>query len=245
MTDRERRRLAARVYSREGAAEPLQTFRDPQTGREIEMTASAWELRLYDDAHPDGMTPEAARTEPDDPAEAEPVVASAPRARRRSFAGGAAVGAGIVAIAAIVLITTRPAGLLPGSEPVATTPPAPSAMLEAVFESEGGYDAVDPGPIATAGYDAASFRRLATGYVQDDGIEIFAAKRDDGQFCLVTISDGRRVVSQCATAEEIGAHGLHVSKDAKRAGNPGLFTLTVTWQTDGLITWAVVPVVTP
>ena len=48
----DRRRLLARVYSREGAAEEPQEYRDPRTGALVRMTPSEWALAEFDRLHP-------------------------------------------------------------------------------------------------------------------------------------------------------------------------------------------------
>jgi len=48
----DRRRLLARVYSREGAAEQPQEYRDPRTGAVVRMTPSEWALAEFDRLHP-------------------------------------------------------------------------------------------------------------------------------------------------------------------------------------------------
>jgi hypothetical protein len=48
----DRQRLLARVYSREGAAEEPQEYRDPRTGTPVRMTPSEWALAEFDRLHP-------------------------------------------------------------------------------------------------------------------------------------------------------------------------------------------------
>jgi hypothetical protein len=48
----DRQRLLARVYSREGAAEEPQEYRDPSTGTPVRMTPSEWALAEFDRLHP-------------------------------------------------------------------------------------------------------------------------------------------------------------------------------------------------
>lgn len=239
--DAERDRLVQRVYARASADEAEQSFVDPDTGERVSMRPSVWELMLHDRrVAAAAATPQVETAVPDAAADAPATdVAPGPprgasrRSGRRMLLIGLAAGVLIGALAVTAVEAVNRA-VLAAQPPT----PAPTAMLETVFNSLA-YPTANPGDAVVLGYARESFRQLASDIVSDDDVEIYAAIRNDGAYCLVSVVSGVRAVSECATAEEIGERGLRMEKTATRRGNPELLTLTIDWGRDGMITWHV------
>ncbi|KQX07800.1 MULTISPECIES: hypothetical protein [unclassified Leifsonia] len=245
--DAERDRLVQRVYARSSADEAEQSFVDPETGERVSMRPSVWELMLHDrrvaaaraaapveTAAPDVVAVAVAKAEAAAPAPApSPPGGSGRRSGRRMLLIGLAAGV-LVGALAVTAVEAVDRAIIAARPPT----PAPTAMLETVFNSLA-YPTANPGDAVVPGYVRESFRRLAADIVSDDDVQIYAAIRDDGAYCLVSVVSGVRAVSECATAEELAERGLRMEKTATRPSNPELLTLTVEWGRNGMITWHV------
>ncbi|NNC10748.1 hypothetical protein HII28_02455 [Planctomonas sp. JC2975] len=95
----------------------------------------------------------------------------------------------------------------------------------------------------TRGFDATSFRLVAGGVSTRESSAIYAAHRLDGDYCLVAVTGAGRAAETCATLDGITRNGLWLAKEASQASNGRRLTVTVTWATDGTITWVAVPAV--
>ncbi|MHA7986660.1 hypothetical protein ACX9R5_12725 [Rathayibacter sp. CAU 1779] len=93
----------------------------------------------------------------------------------------------------------------------------------------------------TRGFDATSFRLVAGDVSTRESSAIYAARRLDGAYCLVAVTGAGRAADVCATLDDITRKGLWLAKDAVQANNGRHVTVTVTWATDGTITWVAVP----
>ncbi|GAB3609011.1 hypothetical protein GCM10027414_11360 [Humibacter ginsengiterrae] len=89
----------------------------------------------------------------------------------------------------------------------------------------------------TRGYDPTSFH-LVTGSVNTkDGNAVYAARRLDGAYCLVLVSDAGSAAATCGTLDDIARHGLSLTTEVASAIRTGTFAVTVNWATDGTISW--------
>ncbi|GAB3614269.1 hypothetical protein [Humibacter ginsengisoli] len=89
----------------------------------------------------------------------------------------------------------------------------------------------------TRGFDATSFH-LVTGTVNtNESNAIYAARRLDGEYCLVVVADAGRAAATCGTLDDIARHGLSLTTDVASAIRTGTFAVTVIWATDGTISW--------
>ena len=240
----ERRRLVAALYSREGAAQEAREYQDPVTNRMMHLTPAEKALAAYDAAHtPREAMPERATdaapppsSEPTAPAgSVEPTVPTSTPAHPSRFLLGLVIGAVGGSLTVGVAAGVQPQLFASGSAATAA-PTAPTGMIDAVFASRA-YPRAETSAAVALGFDPSSFRTVGDDFIGDDGTDILAARRDDGEYCLVAVSNDERVVSVCGTGEEIGTHGLRMEKNGTRTGAGELFTLIVTWQRDGLITW--------
>lgn len=93
----------------------------------------------------------------------------------------------------------------------------------------------------TSGFVSTSFHEIAGTVVMQESAAIYAAKRLDGQYCLVAVADGQRVAETCATETGIADHGLTLAKDVVRDVDGRPMTVTVTWHSDGTISWTAMP----
>ncbi|WP_157497573.1 hypothetical protein [Leifsonia sp. Leaf264] len=245
--DAERDRLVQRVYARASADEAEQSFVDPDTGERVSMRPSVWELMLHDRrvaaAASPGDTSSQRESEipaPDAvPEEAASGTAGVTGPRERAGAGRRTLWIGLTAgvligALAVTAVEAVDRAIIDAQPPT----PAPTAMLETVFNSLA-YPTANPGDSVVLGYVRESFRRLASDIVSDDDVQIYAAIRNDGAYCLVSVVKDVRAVSECATAEELAERGLRMEKTATRVGDAELLTLTVDWETNGMITWHV------
>jgi hypothetical protein len=286
----ERRRLLERVFSREGAGEPVEEFTDPTTGDVVRMTRSQWLLAEFDrrhgavaavddeqagaqDASEDDPSTFAGDAETQAPDEAERMPASA-RARRyrRSLpylaaACGLVLGiVGTLAVQQALAPTTQ--GTSDAGGPLAAGP-APTQQASgddagslvsgqsgpsagsgqgdegATVAAVSNYFATTPQaddlpPSVTQGFDSTSFRSVA-GTIADDATSIYAARRFDGAYCLVAVTRAGRTAETCGTMDDIARRGLSLTEDTidERYKEPTM--VTVTWQTDGTLSWSALP----
>ncbi|MGN6197466.1 hypothetical protein [Humibacter sp.] len=87
----------------------------------------------------------------------------------------------------------------------------------------------------TKGFEASSFRPLTgTANMQD---AIYAAVRLDHEYCLVVVDDGIRTAESCGTLDHIARLGLQLTKDGAGEKDGFPVTVTVTWATDGTVSW--------
>ncbi|GAB3803742.1 hypothetical protein GCM10028798_23080 [Humibacter antri] len=87
------------------------------------------------------------------------------------------------------------------------------------------------------GFDTASFH-LVTGRANaKDGTAVYAARRLDGEYCLVVVADAGRTAETCGTLDDIARRGLSLTADTTSTAGPGAVAVTVTWATDGTISW--------
>jgi hypothetical protein len=257
--DAHRERLLAKLYSREGAAEPARDYRDPLTGKVLHMTPTEWELLQYDREHPvqdaqdaqgahgvqraqrvqsahESQAPDggAASTHRASPV-ADGQTGAQPRRRRRIATGAALVVAGCIIGAGITLAVVLASPALVGQQQAAS---APTNEIRNVFDS-GDFASSDPGSLAAIGFERDSFRLVGDEIVYDRTGQVYAARRDDGQYCLVLVAGPVRVADACATAEGIGRDGLSL-QDTTRESDGSLLTFTAEWNRDGQITWKLV-----
>jgi hypothetical protein len=255
--DAHRERLLAKLYSREGAAEPARDYSDPLTGTVLHITPTEWELLQYDRAHPVQSVHEvqiahgvqearsvhepqvadggAASADGASPATDEQAGAR-PRWRRRRIAIGAAlVIAGSIIGAGITLAVVLASPALVGHQQAAS---APIKEIRSVFDS-GDFASSDPGDLASIGFERDSFRLVGDEVVYDRTGQVYAARRDDGQYCLVLVAGPVRVADACATAEDIGRDGLSL-QDTTRESDGTLLTFTAQWNRNGQLSWKLV-----
>jgi hypothetical protein len=261
--DPQRDLLLAKLYSRAGATAAARDYRDPDSGKVLHLTPDEWALLQYDRAHPSAVSPTSGDVtesstgsldlEPDDGRDPGPdrdrdlgphgrgpqasphrTTHGSRRSRRNIAIGTALVVVGCVIGASVVIGATQaPAGLLGiGGQPAV---PAPTDEIDAVFGS-GDFASADPGSLAAIGYRRDSFRLIGDEIVYDRTGQIFAAERNDGEYCLVLVSALVRTAETCATAVGIGSTGLTMS-DARREGDGSLLTFTAHWNRNGQITW--------
>jgi hypothetical protein len=93
-------------------------------------------------------------------------------------------------------------------------------------------------PDVTRGFDPTSFHEVAGTVVVKESSAIYAAHRLDDTYCLVAVVGNERAAETCGTLDDIARRGLTLSKDAID-GEASI--VTVTWQTDGTISWEVLP----
>lgn len=245
--DAHRERLLAKLYSREGAAEPARDYRDPLTGKVLHITPGEWELLQYDRAHPvqpvqpvqspRGSRATDARDAPDDrqSSVADEQTGRRPPRRKRFATGAALVIAGCIIGAGVTLAVVLASPALVGHQQAVS---APITEIRNVFDS-GEFASSDPGDLASIGFERDSFRLVGDEVVYDRTGQVFAARRDDGQYCLVLVAGQVRVTDACATAEEIGRDGLTL-QDTTRESDGTLLTFTAQWNRDGQLTWKLV-----
>lgn len=117
--------------------------------------------------------------------------------------------------------------------------PLPGPAIEEYFRNA---PRVDDLPAAvTDGFVPTSFHEIAGTVQMQESASIYAAKRLDGQYCLVAVAGGKRVVETCATEVGIADHGLTLTKDAVRDVDGRPLAVTVTWHSDGTISWEAMP----
>ncbi|MGN6204356.1 hypothetical protein [Humibacter sp.] len=265
----ERRRLLERVFSREGAAEHPEEHRDPVTGETVRMTPSQWALAKYDWLHANTRE-DAADSEPTDADRrgadgdvAAPDASADIRSPeeeqdsgrghvRRALPYLAAVGAFLLGV---VLTMGVEAALGPRSHPESTVDsavrggvaPSPgdgdeAATLVAVTRYFANTPRVDDLPAdATRGFDATSFHLVTGSAHTKTRNAIYAARRLDGEYCLVVVADAERAAETCGTLDDIARHGLSLTTDVASAIRTGTFAVTVIWATDGTISWKTGP----
>lgn len=266
----ERRRLLERAYSRAGALEERREYIDPETGDPVRMTPSQWALAEYDRRHPadPDREPEpppaapATAEEADGPDGPEPTaggrtdpLAPPRRASRRITPYLTAAGGMLLGIALALGVQ----GTLGFDSPQHTTVGTPSstpghgtavgagngdeaATLEAVTEFFAKTPAARGLPAGvTKGFDATSFRPVATTVSMQESSAIYAAHRLDDEYCLVSVAQEGRAAETCGTMDDIARRGLTLTKDAVRDVDGRPLAVTVTWQTDGTISWDAVP----
>jgi hypothetical protein len=92
----------------------------------------------------------------------------------------------------------------------------------------------------TQGFDVTSFRRVA-GTMNEDTTAIYAARRFDGAYCLVAVAKAGSAAETCGTMDDIARRGLTLTENTidDTYGEPAM--VTVTWQTDGTLSWAALP----
>ncbi|MEO8907642.1 MAG: hypothetical protein ABI310_06145 [Microbacteriaceae bacterium] len=257
--DPQRERILAKLYSRANTTATAREYVDPVSGEVLHLTPVEWELLQYDRAHPSddrepgigegavghgavrdgavrdgapGDGPGAGRREG-----ARPRVKRRRRSRRSVAIGVALTIAGVLLGIALTIgaVLWQPGLLgLGDRQPVV----APLYEINAVFNS-GYYATTDPGAAAAVGFERDSFRQIGDEVVYPRTGQFYAARRDDGQYCLVLVVGFTRAVDTCATGEGIGSNGLSL-KDVTRQDDGSLLTFTAQWNRDGRITWMLV-----
>ncbi|GAB3801429.1 hypothetical protein GCM10028798_17370 [Humibacter antri] len=101
--------------------------------------------------------------------------------------------------------------------------------------------ATDLPAAVTKGFVPSSFHLIAGSVSLGESASIYAAERLNDQYCLVAVADGARVAETCGTLSEMAAHGLTLTKDAVRDVDGLPLAVTVTWSTDGTISWEAKP----
>lgn len=101
--------------------------------------------------------------------------------------------------------------------------------------------ATDLPAAVTNGFVPSSFHLIAGSVSLQESASIYAAERLSDQYCLVAVANGARVAETCATLSDMAAHGLTLTKDAVRDVDGLPLAVTVTWSTDGTISWAAMP----
>lgn len=96
-------------------------------------------------------------------------------------------------------------------------------------------------PAVTRGFDASSFHQVASSVMMRESSAIYAARRLDDDYCLVAITKDGGAAETCGTLDDIARTGLELTTDAVRVTDGQELTITVTWQTDGTISWAEFP----
>jgi hypothetical protein len=285
----ERRHLLERVFSREGADEPVEEFTHPITGDSVRMTRSQWLLAEFDRSHgtvatideqtgslaasEEKLSPTLvgdAETGAPDAADRMPASARSRRYRNSLPYLAAACGlilgiVGTLAVQQAVVPTQHgsadaggslAAGSVPTREAsgddsgsLVTGQSGPSAgsgqgdegaTLAAVSNYFATTPQADLPPTVTQGFDSTSFRSVA-GTIADDATSIYAARRFDGAYCLVAVTRAGRTAETCGTMDDIARRGLSLTEDTidERYNEPTM--VTVTWQTDGTLSWSALP----
>lgn len=272
----ERQHLLERVFSREGALEPVEEFTEPGTGRVVRMTRSQWALAEYDRSHGSpgaDADPETASERPSDDIHELPEYAaggaeyetrpsrppsSQPNPGARRFRRAVPYLAAICGLALGIGGTLAVEGALAPAPPVGTD--AGSSVAEGAAGLSAGAGQGDEGatlaavsnyfatapraeglPLqVTQGFDATSFRRVA-GTMNEDTTAIYAARRFDGAYCLVAVTKAGSAAETCGTMDDIARRGLTLTENTvdDTYGEPAM--VTVTWQTDGTLSWAALP----
>ncbi|NNC11670.1 hypothetical protein HII28_07250 [Planctomonas sp. JC2975] len=117
--------------------------------------------------------------------------------------------------------------------------PLPGPAIQEFFaKSPGVGDLPDD---VTRGFVATSFHVVAGSVTMQESSTIYAAQRLDHEYCLVSVVDGERAAETCASLGGIATHGLTLTKDAVRDIDGRPLAVTVTWQTDGTISWTAMP----
>lgn len=95
----------------------------------------------------------------------------------------------------------------------------------------------------TRGFDASSFHLVAGTVTVHETSAVYAAHRLDDMYCLVAVVKGSRAAEACGTLDDITRRGLTLTEDAPHGadGQVAPSTVTVTWQTDGTISWSELP----
>lgn len=117
--------------------------------------------------------------------------------------------------------------------------PLPGPAIEEYFRNAEQADVLSAD--VTRGFLPTSFHLVAGGASFQESSSIYAAKRLDDQICLVAVVGSDRAAETCSTVAGIALHGLSLTKDAVRSLDGRPEAVTVTWQTDGTITWSAVP----
>ncbi|WP_460570642.1 hypothetical protein [Humibacter soli] len=269
MDDR-RRRLLERAYSREGATEAQRDYRDPVTGETLRMTPSEWALSEYDRMNAPATNdrregaPGADRDDGGMPAssddggggwnqipDADDQLDGSRRllwARRGILppllVGVAAFIVGVLATLGVSAAVGGPAAsghAAPTPTPTRVVPfyvPLPAAAVEEYFHSPRIVADLPNG--VTAGFDP-SFYPVANSLTLQESSAIYAARRLNGEYCLVAVAGDQRVAETCATLSGIAKHGLSLTKDVTRDLDGRPLAVTATWQRDGTISWDAMP----
>ncbi|MGN6125535.1 MAG: hypothetical protein ACTHON_03140 [Humibacter sp.] len=270
MDDR-RRRLLERAYSREGASEDVREYRDPVTGETVRMTPSEWALAEYDREHAPTSTddgpagaPRPDRNDGGMPAPGDdegPQWAAVPgadaslddsrheRPTRRGILPTLLVGvaAFIVGVLATLGVSAAVGGPSASSHPEPTPVssravpfyvPLPAAAVDEYFHSP--RIVGDLPNAVTAGFDP-SFYPVANSLTLQESSAIYAARRLNGEYCLVAVAGDERVAETCTTLSGIAKHGLSLTKDVTRDLDGRPLAVTATWQKDGTISWDAMP----
>ncbi|MGN6197421.1 hypothetical protein [Humibacter sp.] len=162
----------------------------------------------------------------------------------------------LVAAAAFVLgvlvavgITTAVGRTAPSAPVAASTPtsapndedwhPVPGPAVREFLNSS--PRATDLPAAVTDGFVPTSFHLIAGSVSLQESASIYAAERLSDQYCLVAVANGARVAETCATLPEMAVHGLTLTKDAVRDVDGLPVAVTVTWSTDGTISWEAMP----
>ncbi|WP_243061920.1 hypothetical protein [Humibacter sp. RRB41] len=205
------------------------------------------------DAHHDSATPGVGVEGWSLPEDDRPF-GSRPPARRMNKALPflAAVGGLVLGVAVAIGIEGAlgsPLQSVPSASPATTGPASVSsagsgqgdegATLAAVANYFASAPRVDNlPPDVTRGFDATSFHEVAGTVTVEESSSIYAAHRLDDTYCLVAVVKDERAAETCGTLDDIARRGLTLSKDAMD-GKASI--VTVTWQTDGTISWEVLP----
>ncbi|WP_156786419.1 hypothetical protein [Microterricola viridarii] len=212
------------MYSREGAAEPVQDYRDAETGETFRMRASEWALREYDRRE---LERQQARASALLAAQRQPL-----RAERESGACG---------IRGLLLGTPRralAAGLIGGAlgaTAIALVAEAVSTELETRSVGEAAIPTV-PAPLEPPARDSDALRRFTQANRREEtfppllgsvfapdaianvylplpgasGPRIYATRWSEDVACLVLVTTDERVAVSCGSVEELERTGLQL-----------------------------------
>lgn len=253
--DPKRDLLLAKLYSREGATSVARDYVDPDSGKVLHLSPDEWKLLQYDRTHAGGaVSPLHTATESDAAVGGLPdsQAANADSSRYSSVAPGAhrhrpsrrrvAIGIALLVVGSLVggAVAIGAAHLQPGMFGLAGRPEtsAPTGAIDAVFSS-GDFSLVDPGKLAAIGFRRDSFRMIGDDLVYDRTGQIYAARRNDGAYCLVLVTALVPTADTCASAVDIGRVGLTLT-DTTREADGTLLTFTASWNRNGQITWNLV-----
>ncbi|MHA7985701.1 hypothetical protein ACX9R5_07820 [Rathayibacter sp. CAU 1779] len=117
--------------------------------------------------------------------------------------------------------------------------PLPGPAIEEFFAKSPRVDNL-PADV-TQGFVTTSFHEVAGSVRMQQSSTIYAAQRLDDEYCLVAVVDGERAAETCASLGGIATHGLSITKDAVRDLDGRPLAVTVTWETDGTISWTAMP----
>jgi hypothetical protein len=95
----------------------------------------------------------------------------------------------------------------------------------------------------TSGFDATSFHPVIRTALVQASSTIYAARRLDEEYCFVAVTTAGRAAESCGSLDVLARRGLWLTEDAVSAIDGHAVAVTVTWETDGTISWEAVPTV--